>query len=197
MKITRSWWHLRFLNFRLHDPKSEYDRFPEGKLRIVYFQPMIVYFTSMIVFFKRWSHTHRQDRKLWKFKSYPNQSLDEIENEIISDGVRRLSPLHQRPSGRRRSLSAEDNTSYWNRVFSSRDSEEIDSSEAQERFNKFVKKKWCYGKDPAKKGVIDQIEHSVAITVSEIIESKGSKTDGHLRVRQNWRVRGKNVQVMS
>ena len=81
-----------------------------------------------------------------------------------------MSPLHQRPSGRRRSLSAEDNTSYWNRVFSSRDSEEIDSSEAQERFNKFVKKKWCYGKDPAKKGVIDQIEHSVAITVSKIIE---------------------------
>lgn len=104
----------------------------------------------------------------WKF--HPKLSLDEIENEIISDGVRRLSPLHQRPSGRRRSLSAEDNTSYWNRVFSSRDSEEIDSSEAQERFNKFVKKKWCYGKDPAKKGVIDQIEHSVAITVSKIIE---------------------------
>lgn len=107
-------------------------------------------------------------KRSWKF--YPKLSLDEIENEIISDGVRRLSPLHQRPSGRRRSLSAEDNTSYWNRVFSSRDSEEIDSSEAQERFNKFVKKKWCYGKDPAKKGVIDQIEHSVAITVSKIIE---------------------------
>ena len=102
--------------------------------------------------------------------THPKLSLDEIENEIISDGVRRLSPLHQRPSGRRRSLSAEDNTSYWNRVFSSRDSEEIDSSEAQERFNKFVKKKWCYGKDPAKKGVIDQIEHSVAITVSELVK---------------------------
>ena len=157
--------------------------------RIVYVQQMIVNFTTMIVFFEHWSHTPCQDRKIymivcfifhdrmfdhtkivWQGEFYLKLSLDEIENEIISDGVRRLSPLHQRPSGRRRSLSAEDNTSYWNRVFSSRDSEEIDSSEAQERFNKFVKKKWCYGKDPAKKGVIDQIEHSVAITVSEIIE---------------------------
>ena len=116
-----------------------------------------------------WSNVLPQKNSLTG-EFYPKLSLDEIENEIISDGVRRLSPLHQRPSGRRRSLSAEDNTSYWNRVFSSRDSEEIDSSEAQERFNKFVKKKWCYGKDPAKKGVIDQIEHSVAITVSKIIE---------------------------
>ena len=117
-------------------------------------------------------HLHIRNRyqcSNYKCRFYPKLSLDEIENEIISDGVRRLSPVHQRPSGRRRSLSAEDNTSYWNRVFSSRDSEEIDSSEAQERFNKFVKKKWCYGKDPAKKGVIDQIEHSVAITVSESI----------------------------
>ena len=90
-------------------------------------------------------------RETQKSRFYPKLSLEEIENEIISDGVRR--PVHQRPSGRRRSLSAEDNTSYWNRVFSSRDSEEIDSGEAQERFHKFVKKKWCYGKDPAKVGL--------------------------------------------
>ena len=99
-----------------------------------------------------------------------SKSAEEIENEIISDGCRSLPyrsvPFHERPTGRRRSLSAEDDVTYWNRVFSSKDSEEIDSEEAQERFINFVKKKWCYGSSPAKKGVIDQIEHSVAITVS-------------------------------
>ena len=65
----------------------------------------------------------------------------EIESEIISDGCRSLSyraPIHERPSGRRRSISAEDDHSYWNRVFSSKDSEEIDSEEAQDRFVNYV-----------------------------------------------------------
>ena len=65
-----------------------------------------------------------------------------------------------------------------NEIFSSRDSEEIDSEEAQDRFIHFAKKKWCYGSQPAKKGVIDQIEHSVAITVElyTFIESRQSYT---------------------
>ena len=62
--------------------------------------------------------------------------------------------------------------------YSSRDSEEIDSEEAQDRFKNFAKKKWCYGTQPAKKGVIDQIEHSVAITCElyTFIESRQSYT---------------------
>ena len=110
-------------------------------------------------------------------ESSSRSSNERIEAELISDGCRPVS-YHQRPGGRRRSVSAEDNVSFWNRVFTSRDSEEIDSDEAQDRFIHFAKKKWCYGSQPAKKGVIDQIEHSVAITVElyTFIESRQSYT---------------------
>ncbi|CAG5090126.1 Oidioi.mRNA.OKI2018_I69.PAR.g12471.t1.cds [Oikopleura dioica] len=86
-----------------------------------------------------------------------------VNQEIISDGT--VPPAYrprERPSGRRRSLSAEDPASFWQRVYKT---ESIDSEEAKKLFVKFAKKKLFYGTKPAKTGITDQIQPSVALTV--------------------------------
>ncbi|CBY35988.1 unnamed protein product [Oikopleura dioica] len=86
-----------------------------------------------------------------------------VNQEIISDGT--VPPAYrarERPSGRRRSLSAEDPASFWQRVYKT---ESIDSEEAKKLFVKFAKKKLFYGTKPAKTGTTDQIHPSVALTI--------------------------------